>query len=529
MTDTSFKDPGKSPRPQSDYHKNVVTAAKGGGISFIGKILEYLISLGFVFLMARMLGADQYGLYRIMVTVVSITAAICLIGLDGGLKRYIAIANKKQNTSELWGIIQIGLGIPSVVGLLVTVIILFSAEPLANQLFNKPDLVPILRIGALAIPFLILINSFSAISVGFKKMQFVLYGKDLSFNVSKLILSLLAIFTGMGLLGVTVAYILAALIGFLVLAFSIHRFFSLKRGIHTAERNVREIMNFSLPLFFTTVLNQFGRKFETIILGIYGIAASVGVFSAILAISQVGAMGYTALRNISSPIISELHSQNKIQDLEKYYQLITKWSLIFNLPFFLAILLLGDKMLLLFGEEYTVGSTGLIILASGTLVNAASGTCGTLINMTGYSKVNFYNSLIYLISTLALDFILIPKYELIGAAIAGSLSIIIVNTIRTIQVYYLVNKILPFNASFWKPLVATLLALVVTLVLRQLVFVQSPILQLVTLAVILVIVFFGTIILLKLSTEDRLIVDKVYQLIGRKKNGKKQRKKNLPN
>ena len=509
---------------EEGHEQNVLTAAKGGSITFVGRFAAHIINLGFAYLMARMLGASDYGLYKLMMLVATLSGAISMVGMNGGLKRFIAIANKKGDNDRIWGYIQLGVGIPFLVGILICSIVLIAAGPIANGIFSKPDLEPLLRIGALAIPFLVISNSMVAIALGFKRVDYETYSKDLAFNIVKLGLAVGAILVGFGVFGVAVAYVIAAVVAAIMLLNFIPRIFSFKRPISSAVRETKEMLTFSVPLWFSQLLNQFGRRFETLILGVYGLSANVGVFTVILAISQVANLGYTALRNISNPIISELYSQNKIEELRKFYQTVTKWALSFNLPFFLTIVILGENILTLFdsgtSNDFSSGYLGMVILAIGTLVNASTGACGALINMTGYSKVSFYNSIVYLAATLALDFTLIPTYNVVGAAMAGALTIVIVNSIRLVEVYYLVHKLLPFNWSFLKPISAALIAGAGTYLLKDFVFPDHNLLQLITLLIILWGAYAGLLILFKLSPEDKMIVNKVL-----KKKDKRKKKK----
>ena len=98
----------------SESDENIVTAAKGGGISFVGQIFGYGISFVFSVLVARLLGAERLGLYTLALSITGFVSGFAFLGLDGGLSRFIPIARKEKNKNEIWGLIQIGVGIPDV-------------------------------------------------------------------------------------------------------------------------------------------------------------------------------------------------------------------------------------------------------------------------------------------------------------------------------------------------------------------------------------------------------------------------------
>lgn len=489
--------------------QHIITAAKGGSITFAGKVIMYVLSFGFSVGVARFLGAEPYGLYKLAITIVTILAAVSFFGLDGGLVRFLPIARKEKNEARVWGLMQLGAGIPLLISLFLSALFLVFAEPIAADIIRKPELLPVLRVGVLAVPLAVLLNSLAAIAQGFKAVQYITYAQDIGFNVIKLLLSLGLLLLGFGVLELTVAYALSTAVAAFWMLYYVHRLFPLNRRNAAAQRNAREIFHFSIPLYLQRLLNRFGGDFEILFLGFFGVLADVGVYGAILPLSAIGNMALDSVRKISEPIISELHSQGDIGALKRFYQTTTKWALSFNLPIFLTILLFAEVLLGIFGREFTVGAAGLVILAAGVLFNVASGTCGTVINMTGHSRLGLLNSAVYLVTTIVLDFLLIPQWHLLGAALAASLTILINNLLRLGEVYLLFNRLVPFNKSFAKPLVATLLAGGLTHGLIQLVWVGQPLRQFMVFVPLMWLVYGLSIFALGLSEDDRQILDKL--------------------
>ena len=76
--------------------------------------------------------------------------------------------------------------------------------------------------------------------------------------------------------------------------------------------------------------------------------------------------------------------------------------------------------------------------------------------MTGYSKINFINSILVLIINLVLNIILIPLYAGIGAAVATLTSMLFLGGIRLIQVWYLL-RLQPLSFSILKPFFSSII------------------------------------------------------------------------
>jgi hypothetical protein len=49
----------------SSFERNLIGVAKGGGITLAGKLFNNVIRLVTAFLLARFLGAEQYGMYQL--------------------------------------------------------------------------------------------------------------------------------------------------------------------------------------------------------------------------------------------------------------------------------------------------------------------------------------------------------------------------------------------------------------------------------------------------------------------------------
>ncbi len=505
-----------------------MVAVKGGGILFVGQIFEQLSGFVFAIFMGRFLGASDYGTYKLALTIVVAVAVIATLGLGGGMNRFLPLARAMRSDARTWGIIQLGTGIPLAIGIVLAVIIIASAKVLSIGIFDEPALIPILSVIAFAIPLHVTNLSLAAVAQGFKQVKLEFYAQDIAFNVLKLGLSVSAILLGMGIMGVTFAYVISEAVALLILFFLVNRMFSFFRPFHEAERPTREIFNFSLPLFVSQFLNQFGRRFETLVLGAFGVMMDVGIYSAILVISDIGNRAYLALRKISAPIFAELHHAGKMDELKTVYQATSKWALVINLPFFATIVLFSNNLLQIFGKDFVLGDDGLVILACGTLVNAATGACGTLLSMIGRSRLTLVNSAIYLGATIGIDLLLIPPFGLIGAAWAGSLTIILVNVLRLFQVRHLLNGLLPFNWSFLKPIVAIIAASGVVWWLRSIVLTDHPIAQFAVLGSVILLLYFGLVLLLGISAEDRAIAARLLKK-ARKRRGSSNKTKGQGN
>jgi O-antigen/teichoic acid export membrane protein len=217
-------------------------------------------------------------------------------------------------------------------------------------------------------------------------------------------------------------------------------------------------------------------------------------------------MFYLSVGNISTPIFADLHSQGNTAQMKAYYQTTARWLLMFNIPVFLTSVLYAKPLLWLFGDDFTAGVSSMIILAFGTLAYTSTGLGANILDMTDHPKVNSINSLIMVFILIFLNILLVPRWEVLGAALATSISIVLVNVISLIEVWILL-RMQPYNRSLLKPILAGLVAGSIAALINHF-FSLSYFLQLIVGGGMLWFVYLGLLFLFKLPHDDMLVVER---------------------
>jgi O-antigen/teichoic acid export membrane protein len=184
------------------------------------------------------------------------------------------------------------------------------------------------------------------------------------------------------------------------------------------------------------------------------------------------------------------------------------------LPICLVELLFPTQLLSVMGSKFTAGSTALIILAVGQLVNVGTGVTSNLQAMAGHAKTTLLNSLLFLAMSIALDLALIPAFGVLGAAIAAATSTIVVNLLRLWQIYSRLG-LLPYDRTFIRPLAAAIPASLVSVLLPL--SVLSPRFELAVRVGVLGVVYLLSLFLLGFEPIDREIARAATaKVLGRK-------------
>lgn len=205
------------------------------------------------------------------------------------------------------------------------------------------------------------------------------------------------------------------------------------------------------PLFFifsTTISISIYVLLDTIMLGFLADDKAVGYYSMALKISKVPMIFVGALGLVLIPQLSLSFHQN---DIERFKLLISKsinFVITFSFPIIFFILGISDELIRTFaGEQFIGAAMTLKILSIVVLLIGLSNIFGLQI-LTPMSKDKYltFSVLLGTVVSISLNFILIPFYQEIGAAITN----IIAELVVTGTTLYFASKFIKieFDYSF---------------------------------------------------------------------------------
>jgi O-antigen/teichoic acid export membrane protein len=391
--------------------------------------------------------------------------------------------------------------------------ILFTfAEPIAVNLFSEPLLAPMLRLVAVIIPVLTLSDMLLFATRGFKRMDYGVIAEDFIQIPVRFILLCILILIDLNAFTAMITFAIADLTSSAVLVYFLNKEFPLKRPIKAAKRNIRDLLNFSFPFWFSDILNTVRNNFQVMLLGSLSTITSAGIFTIVDRVNLIGIVTYRSVQTSIRPIVAELQSRDEWQEVGRLYQTSTRWGLMVSIPMTLIMVLFPKEILLLFGASFLDGSTALVILALSEFIKVLSGMSGTIIDMSGLNRLKMVNTIIQVVMAVGLNLILIPRWGLLGAAAAVFISLSTINILRMIQVY-VIYRLLPFNHLLLRPCVAGLAAGTAALIGNQILNLEHNLLSLIIGIILVITVYSGVLYSLGLPAEDLLVVKKYFKRI----------------
>jgi O-antigen/teichoic acid export membrane protein len=135
---------------------------------------------------------------------------------------------------------------------------------------------------------------------------------------------------------------------------------------------------------------------------------------------------------VFAPTIAQLHAQGEHAELQSAVTTTGWWATVGAVAVGLPLFLLPGFFLALFGEGFVAGETALRIILLASLVNAATGSVGYLMTMTGLERQATVLTATAALINVALAFLLIPPFGLVGAALAAAAGVVVWNVMAVV-------------------------------------------------------------------------------------------------
>ncbi len=434
----------------TDQMEGLKDLARGGGIIIFGSIISKAIIFFYRIFIARYFGPGDYGLFSLALALISIIEVIAMLGLTIGIVRYISYYNAKKNEEKLKGTFLSGYKMAIPVSVILSITVFFLSPIIATHVFGKPELSDIIRIMSFAPPFMVAFRLNISVLTGLKRFSNTVYSDQIAQNFPKLILTLAFGLIGLGLIGITWAWLLAVIFSFFVSVYFVKKHFLSKFGREVKAHNMsRELLLFSIPLLFSTFLAYIMLWTDTIMLGIFARSTDVGIYNAALPTAQILSVFPLSLSQVFFAIITGLYAKKNWKEVKRVYSSLTKWIFYFNVPILLIFLFFsGEVLTAIFGSQYTTGLMAMVILSIGFFLRF-SVPAANVISMMNHTKKIMYVNTISLAVNVVLNYFLIQQMGFTGAAIATASTMILVN-ILFVSISYRLMKFVPLTRRLVK-------------------------------------------------------------------------------
>lgn len=435
---------------QEEKNSPLHRIAKSTSFIFAGTLVSLLIGFLIRILLVKITTQKEYGVYALSFTIVTMITTISMLGLQEGVTRHLAHFKSKNNEEVVQNTVFSSIVIALASSIPLAVALFFLSETISTKIYSFSEMTSVLKIMAVTIPLMVLMNVIVSIyrAMSITKIKVFLYDtfKPLSYM---LFLGFAAILS-LSFINIIYLYSLSIVLTFIL----IWQYFIMKPPVLVhwknmrLNQNTRNLLFYSIPLLAVSILFTIMAWTDTLMLGYFKTAQNVASYNAAYPIAYLLSIVINSIGYIYVPVVAELYSHNKTDELRVVNASATKWCFMATFPIFMLMVLFPERILsFLYDIRYTDASFVLQILAFGIVLNSYFGLNYYTLLSTGRSSFLLRCSLISAFLNVSLNFLLIPSYGMVGAAIASTSSFLLIEVYMTI-ILYKSFKIHSFSSSY---------------------------------------------------------------------------------
>tara|TARA_B000000532_G_C18875203_1_gene410282 strand:+ start:179 stop:1708 length:1530 start_codon:yes stop_codon:yes gene_type:complete len=441
-------------------------------ISFSGEILIKILGFFFkLYLVHNLLDATlSLGIFALGIALIDFLSPFTSLGLGAVSTRYLPRWEVKKQVNYKNYFVSTATLIVLFLSLLLSLFIFLYKDKLlylTNLIYKNSNqtiqqeflyLIPIFLVIMVLKHQTSILNQFL---IGFKELKkIVIYSSFIGFPL-KFLLVIILLNLGLDLQGylyseiITLLFILISFI--IILKNILKENYSFGINFQWAERKV---VVYALTFLLLGFLSKFTGLLDKWLLLKHMSIRDVGIYYITFTFINFIPIILKSINRIFAPNISEIWEQKNTQELQKLYHFFTKWTLILSYPIVFFIIVFNKELMLLFGSDFESGKWVLIILTIAHSISIMFGSVRTILQMTDKHVNIFLVEVFRTIFVITLMLILVPRFQMEGAAFALGLGIVINNIINYLILYKHL-KITPYNKNFGQLIIFIVLTTII--------------------------------------------------------------------
>jgi O-antigen/teichoic acid export membrane protein len=180
----------------------------------------------------------------------------------------------------------------------------------------------------------------------------------------------------------------------------------------------------ALPLLAGSICDLAIQNADVLLLAVFRPSDETGIYYAAAKTAGLALFIHYAVGTAYAGRIAAAHALNDTAAVKELVSKSVRWTFIPSAVVMAAILLIGYPVLAGFGERFTDAYPLMFILAVGILAKAATGPADTVLNMLGHQRASAVSIGLAAVISIVLNVILIRVWGVTGAAVATSTALV---------------------------------------------------------------------------------------------------------
>ena len=381
-------------------------------------------------LMSRMLGPEGYGLYGLTLPFQGIFQILSAGGLPPAISKYVAEYNAKDEKALTRQVIYTATKFMVLMAILLSIILLFSSDFIANEIFHKPLVVWPLRAVSLITPFSVIVGAMRGAFQGVYKNEYTVYNR-MAEQLATIVFAVVFVYCGLyamgAVLGGAFGFIVSAITAVLLYKKYISPMFysedSLDLSLKEELKLLWMLICFAVPVAITALSEMAIYDVGTLVIGVFMLSRDVGFYNSADPISRIPLVISLSISTVLLPATAEAYVLKNQKLLQEYVVDCLRYCILTVIPMCVIISMFSMPIIqLLFGEVYTPGSGVLGILVIGMSFYSIYMISSSILQGTGNPRLPMYILLLGTVVNIALNAVFVNVMGIIGAAIATTIT-----------------------------------------------------------------------------------------------------------
>ncbi len=401
-------------------------------IYFVSKIIASILGFIATIYFARLLGADPLGIYYLVIGVVSWLAIAGKIGVSGAVTKRVSEGKQKERYAAA--------GISFVAALFVILSIgLLLFRPYVDNYFGYPATEYVILILFVTLAWSIVSSLLSGLHLVHLTglLSPVKTGGQILLQVS-------AVVAGLGLAGLFLGYVAGFAIAITIGGVAA---FGRLQEIKLPEKyHYRSLFDYAKFSWLGNLESRMFNYTDVIVLGFFVSSSLIGIYAIAWNIAMFLILFSGSISSTLFPEMSKLSADENSQSVATLVEDALSYTGLLLIPGLIGGILLGERILRIYGDEFTQGVVVLGILILAGLVRAYQKQLLNTLNAIDRPDLSFRVNAAFVVANLTLNVALIYFYGWVGAAVATVLSV----AMSLVIAYYLLDSLIDFVIPYFE-------------------------------------------------------------------------------
>ncbi|HEY2767357.1 MAG TPA: oligosaccharide flippase family protein [Solirubrobacteraceae bacterium] len=416
--------------------------ARGAASAFVLQVLGAGLTYGSQIALARWMGVSSFGVYAYAMAWAMLAAILLGLGFPQSVLRFIPQYRAREDHARVRGLVRAS----QMATLTVSVAVALLGTAIVVVLLPRDSDTTAAAVALWLIPLGALINLDSAIiraggrvvgafvpSLVVRPLALVMLGGAAWLAWGRL--------TAVTVIAITLGVYVAVALMQTVL---VHEVLKADGAPASAMYERRVWLRVSMPLLLVAGFQLALSQADLLIIGATRGVRDAAFYLAASKTALLVSYLLVAVNAITAPLFSELETRGDRAGLQRLVSTTSQWVFWPTLAIAAGLALLSPYVLGLFGHGFQAARWALLVLLFGQLINAACGSVGYLLSMTGHQDDTARVYGITSVVNVALCYAGARTFGLTGAACSTTFSMIVWN----VWLYRLTRKRIGIRASF---------------------------------------------------------------------------------